>query len=155
NDYLEATGDLSFLDETVPWRDDDTLELTSDRDRIADHVEKLLATVRERFVPGTRLIRYGEGDWNDSLQPTDPRLRDGMVSSWTVALLYQQLVRHAAVLERAGRSDASKRLADLASEMKVDFNRLLIRDGTVAGYAIFDAGRDAPELLLHPSDTRT
>jgi cellobiose phosphorylase len=27
--------------------------------------------------------------------------------------------------------------------------------GTVAGYAIFDQGREAPELLLHPSDVRT
>ena len=54
--------------------------------------------MRERFIPGTHLIRYGEGDWNDSLQPADPTLRDWMVSSWTVALLYQQLNRYAEVL---------------------------------------------------------
>jgi hypothetical protein len=45
-----------------------------------------LASVRARFVPGTHLIRYGEGDWNDSLQPVDPRMRDWMLSSWTVAM---------------------------------------------------------------------
>ena len=67
--------------------------------------EKLLATVRERFIPDTHLIRYGEGDWNDSLQPADPKMRDWMVSSWTVALLYQQLTRYAEVLKRAGASD--------------------------------------------------
>ena len=39
--------------------------------------------------------------------------------------------------------------------MREDFNRHLIRDGTVAGYALFDPGREEPELLLHPSDTRT
>ena len=42
---------------------------------------KLLATVRERFIPGTHLIRYGEGDWNDSLQPADPKMRDWMVAA--------------------------------------------------------------------------
>ena len=155
NDYLEATNDLAFLEEKVPWCNDETLERTGHEDPIAFHVEKSLATMRERFVPGTHLIRYGEGDWNDSLQPADPGLRDVMVSSWTVALLYQQLVRYADVLHRAGRNDTARLLADLALTMRKDFNRFLVRDGTVAGYGIFEAGRDGPELLLHPSDVRT
>jgi cellobiose phosphorylase len=36
-----------------------------------------------------------------------------------------------------------------------DFNRFLIRDNAVAGYALFEPGSEQPELLLHPSDTRT
>jgi cellobiose phosphorylase len=155
NDYLEATNDLAFLDEAAPWRDDETLEHTARKDSIAVHVDKLLATVQERFIPDTHLIRYGEGDWNDALQPADPRLRDAMVSSWTVALLYQQLVRYADVLKRADRNDQAKRLSDLALAMRGDFNRFLVRDGTVAGYAVFEPGSDAPALLLHPSDVRT
>jgi cellobiose phosphorylase len=155
NDYLEATDDLAFLEETAPWRNDETLERTPHEDPIAVHIEKLLATVRERFIPGTHLIRYGEGDWNDSLQPADPRLRDVMVSSWTVALLYQQLVRYADVLRRGGRNGAAGVLSELALAMRSDFNRFLIRDGTVAGYGLFESGSDTPELLLHPSDVRT
>ncbi len=155
NDYLEATNDLRFLEETTPWRNDKTLERTAHEDPIAVHIEKLLATVRERFIPGTHLIRYGEGDWNDSLQPADPRLRDAMVSSWTVALLYEQLVRYADVLRRAGRNGAAKLLSELALAMRGDFNRFLVRDGTVAGYGLFEPGSAAPELLLHPSDVRT
>jgi cellobiose phosphorylase len=155
NDYLEATCDFGFLEEDIGWCDDGTLARTAHEDPVAVHVDKLLAAVRERFIPGRRLMRYGEGDWNDSLQPADPRLRDIMVSSWTVALLYQQLVRYADVLRRSGRDDAADALARLADEMRADFNRFLVRDGTVAGYAIFEPGRDAPELLLHPSDVRT
>ena len=155
NDYLEATGDLAFLDEPISWRDDETLERTRHADAIAVHVDKLLATIRERFIPGTHLIRYGEGDWNDALQPADPALRDAMVSSWTVALLYQQLVRHADVLRRAGRRDATEAISALAGGMRDDFNRFLVREDTVAGYAIFTPGSDVPELLLHPTDVRT
>src|SRR4029079_14423224 len=107
----------------------DPLGPTPRQDPIAAHVEKLLATVRERFIPGTHLIRYGEGDWNDSLQPADAALRDAMVSSWTVALLYQQLVRYAHVLDRTGRSAAAKEAAELALDMRADFNRFLVRDG--------------------------
>ncbi|MGB6697179.1 MAG: cellobiose phosphorylase, partial [Methylocella sp.] len=153
NDYVEATGDTGFLDEKVAWRREDTLEQTARTDTVAAHVEKLLAATRARFIPGTHLIRYGEGDWNDSLQPVDPRMHDWMVSSWTVALLFQQLDRYAEVLRRAGRE--ADRASQLATGMKADFNRFLLRDGTVAGYAVFDPDGALPELLLHPSDTRT
>ena len=68
-DYIEATGDLGILDISLPWRRDDDLKLTAETGTIREHVELLLATVRARFIPGTHLIRYGEGDWNDSLQP--------------------------------------------------------------------------------------
>ena len=90
-DYLEWTNDLAFLDEPVAWRNEDTLARTERSDRSPEHIEKLIATAHERFIPGTKLIRYGEGDWNDSLQPADPKMRDWMVSSWTVALLFQQI----------------------------------------------------------------
>jgi cellobiose phosphorylase len=153
-DYVEATDDLAFLDEPVAWRREDSAA-TAHADPVRAHVAKLLATVRERFIPGTVLIRYGEGDWNDSLQPADPHMRDWMVSSWTVALLFQQLSRYAEVISRAGRPGEAAELGALAADMRADFNRHLVRDGIVAGYAIFDNGLVDPELLLHPSDTRT
>jgi len=154
-DYIEATGDIGFLHETTAWRDDQTMERTPEKATIADHVEKLLATVRSRFIPGTSLIRYGEGDWNDSLQPADPHLRDWMVSSWTVALLYEQIVRYAAIMNDTGRIGEAHRLQRTAAAMHDDFNRLLVRDGIVAGYTIFDPSHDGVELLLHPEDQRT
>jgi 1,2-beta-oligoglucan phosphorylase len=153
NDYIEATGNIGFLDERVAWRREDTLAQTARKDTVAEHVNRLLVAVRARFIPGTCLLRYGEGDWNDSLQPVDPKLRDWMVSSWTVALLFQQLNRYAEVLRRAGRE--AEGVSQLAGEMKADFNRFLLHDGTVAGYAMFDPDEGSPELLLHPSDTRT
>jgi 1,2-beta-oligoglucan phosphorylase len=154
-DYIEATGDLAFLDEPVAWRREDDLEESARKDAVAAHVDKLLATVRQRLIPGTHLIRYGEGDWNDSLQPADPRMRDWMVSSWTVALLFQQLNRYAEVLTRAGRKSEAGELRDLAAAMREDVDRHLIRDGTIAGYGLFDPSGQEPELLLHPSDPRT
>lgn len=154
-DYIEATGDLGILDISLPWRRDDDLKPTDETGTIREHVELLLSTVRERFIPGTHLIRYGEGDWNDSLQPADPHLRDWMVSSWTVALLYEQIQRFAAILERTGDVAGATALTSLAGVMRGDVNRYLIRDGVIAGYGLFDPGHDQVELLLHPSDQRT
>ncbi|CAM5775055.1 hypothetical protein LMIY3S_04831 [Labrys miyagiensis] len=153
-DYVEATGDLTILDEKTPWRDEKNAH-TADTATLAEHIEKLLATVQASFIPDTSLVRYGEGDWNDSLQPADPHLRDWMVSSWTVALLYEQIVRYSAILKRRGETGHGAELSDLAGKMRGDFNRHLIRDGVVAGYGLFDPAHDGVELLLHPSDTRT
>jgi cellobiose phosphorylase len=154
-DYVEATGDFAFLDEPIVWRRDDDFQTTDHAAPVAAHVEKLIATVRERFIPGTNLVRYGNGDWNDSLQPVDPAKRDWLTSSWTVALLYQQLRRYAEILRAAGRSRAAKQHDALAAAMKKDFNRWLVRDGVVAGYAEFSPTGKPPGLLLHPSDTIT
>jgi cellobiose phosphorylase len=154
-DYLEATGDLSFLDEPIAWRRDDDFEKTVRLDPIAAHVETLIATIRGRFIPGTNLIRYGDGDWNDSLQPVDPSKREWMTSSWTVALLYQQLRRYAQILRLAGQTRAAKECDALALAMRKDFNRFLIREGVVAGYANFGPSGGEPELFLHPRDEKT
>ena len=155
-DYVEATGDLAFLDEQVAWRREDNFEKTDAADPVAVHIDKLIATVSQRFIPGTHLIRYGAGDWNDSLQPVDPTKRDWMASSWTVALLYEQLRRWAAILRRAGRPlKRAKELDSVAAAMRKDFNRFLIRDGIVAGYGVFSPQGGLPDLWLHPSDKQT
>src|SRR5262249_7791760 len=97
-DYVETTGDIGFLDERIPWRRESDLEKTTHADSIRRHVGRLVAATCSRFISGTHLIRFGAGDWNDSLQPVNPLLRDRMTSSWTVALLYQQLTRYADIL---------------------------------------------------------
>lgn len=153
-DYIEASGDIGILAEKVAWRG-------GAASTIADHVAALIAECEQRFIPGTHLIRYGEGDWNDSLQPHDPHLRDWMVSSWTAGLLHEQIVRYAAILERApennppGADDEAKRLEKLAAAIRADFNRHLVSGGIVAGYGLFDHEGHRTELLLHPSDRRT
>ncbi|HME83569.1 MAG TPA: cellobiose phosphorylase [Roseiarcus sp.] len=155
-DYVEATGDFAFLDEPIAWRREDNFEKTASADPVAAHVERLIATVSQRFIPGTYLIRFGNGDWNDSLQPVDPTKRDWMASSWTVELLYEQLRRYAAILRYAGRPvGKAKELDSLAVAMRKDFNRFLIRDGVVAGYGVFSPAGGLPDFLLHPSDMLT
>jgi cellobiose phosphorylase len=78
-----------------------------------------------------------------------------MVSSWTIALLYEQLRRYAEILRRTGRPHESKEHDALAATMKKEFNRFLMRGGVVAGYGIFSPDGGLPHLLLHPSDDQT
>jgi 1,2-beta-oligoglucan phosphorylase len=154
-DYLEATGDFAFLDETIAWRADN-FDKTAHADPVTAHVDKLIETVRARFIPGTHLVRYGHGDWNDSLRPVDPTTSDWMTSAWTVVLLYEQLRRYAEILRRAKRAPKQAKALDaLAGAVRKDFNAHLIRDGVVAGYGVFSPEGGEPQLLLHPGDTKT
>jgi 1,2-beta-oligoglucan phosphorylase len=155
-DYIEATGDFAFLDETIEWRRADNFEKTPHVDPVTGHIDRLIETVRARFIPGTNLVRYGHGDWNDSLRPVDPTTSDWMTSAWTVVLFYEQLRRYAEILRRAKRPPGqAKKLDALAAAVRKDFNTYLIRDGIVAGYGVFRPEGGEPDLLLHPSDKRT
>jgi cellobiose phosphorylase len=77
-----------------------------------------------------------------------------MVSSWTVALLYQQLERYTDLLRSAGRSEHAAKVASLAGRVLNDLQHYLIEDDIIAGYALFypDGTR---ELIMHPNDRRT
>ncbi len=153
-DYIEATNDFGFLAERVTWPNADGSP-GADSSTVADHIETLLKGAILRFIPGTHLMRYGEGDWNDTLQPADLSLRDWLVSSWTNALFFWQVVRYADVLRRAGLAAEAERLSNLSAGIRADFMRHLVRDGIVAGYALFDPAGGAPELMLHPGDRKT
>jgi cellobiose phosphorylase len=151
--YLIATGDESVLDERVRFFDgqgpDEGEEAT-----VRQHVERALALIRKRVIPGTSLAAYGHGDWNDSLQPADPVMRERMCSAWTVTLHYQTLTTLAQALRGIGRTGEAASLEGEANAVLQDFQRLLIVGGELAGYALFEAdGRI--RYLLHPKDDTT
>jgi 1,2-beta-oligoglucan phosphorylase len=152
-DYVEASGDASILDEPVAYTDDRTKAFTATTESIFAHTERQVARIEDGFIPGTALVAFGGGDWEDTLQPVDPAMAARMVSAWTVELAYQTLERYRAVCERAGRMAMAQRLADLCDRMRADFNRHLVPDGVVAGLAHFSA--DGVEYFLHPRDRRT
>jgi len=99
-------------------------------------------------------VAYGHGDWNDSLQPADPALREHLCSAWTVTLHHQALTTLARALRGLGDVAGADALAAEAAAVAADFRRLLMPDGEVAGYALFPPGGQ-PEWMLHPRDQRT
>jgi cellobiose phosphorylase len=145
--YLTASGDAAILEERVPFFD-------SKGATVWEHVERAFAVVNRRRIPGTKLAAYGHGDWNDSLQPADPALREHMCSAWTVTLHFQVLTTLARALRSLGRAAKAEPLEREAEAVRADFQRLLIPDGVLTGYAVFEGGSDI-RYLLHPRDTAT
>jgi 1,2-beta-oligoglucan phosphorylase len=151
--YLIASADAGLLDERVAFFDARGPQ-EGEQATVWQHAQRALALVARRVIPGTALAAYGHGDWNDALQPADPRMREHLCSAWTVTLHFQMLTTLAHALRTLGRSAEADPLQQAALAVQRDFQRLLLIDGVLAGYASFEeAGR--VRYLLHPSDDTT
>lgn len=153
-DYVEATNDLAFLGEEIGYTDPEGFEPTGPHEALWAHCDRVLAQCQARFVTGTALVDYGDGDWDDTLQPADPAMRTRMVSAWTVALAYQTLRQFSKVCRRARAGARASRVDALLERMRADFHTYLMPEGTVAGFMVQeDDGAWRP--LLHPADAVT
>jgi cellobiose phosphorylase len=149
--YLLASGDTALLDERVPYFAATGTE--PEQATVWHHVQRALGVIQTRRIPGTHLAAYGHGDWNDSLQPADPTLRERLCSAWTVTLHHQVLHTLARALRASGLAALAAPAAALQSEaaaVLADFQRLLVVGGVVTGYAMF-----APEDAAAPTDDTT
>ncbi len=151
--YLLASGDAALLDAPLPFHA--TLGAVPEQASVWQHAERALAVIAQRRIAGTALAAYGHGDWNDSLQPADPRLREHLCSSWTVTLHAQVLDTLAEAFEMLGQPGRAAPLREERARVQAEFHRWLMPEGIVTGYALFDAPGAAPQPLLHPRDTRT
>jgi cellobiose phosphorylase len=151
--YLLATGDASVLDEPAPYYRA-RITTRTPRPTVWRHVRRALALIRRRVIAGTALAAYGHGDWNDALQPADPAMREHMCSAWTVTLHHQTLTTLAHALHSVGRARDAAPLQSQAQAVARDFQRLLVVDGVLTGYALFDAP-ERVRYLLHPHDAVT
>ena len=148
-DYAETANDPGILDLPVPWLDGSG---APGRPRpLLHHIDRVLNTYRQNCVGGTALVAYGEGDWDDTLQPARPEMRVGMVSAWTVQLAYHAFRQLAELLRRAGADSRAAEVAGLSDRIRADFHRHLMPDGIVAGFALLRGNGFKP--LLHPRDS--
>lgn len=150
-DYLEASDDLGFLQAKLGYTDRTRFEPAGPEETVLAHCDRIVAQCESRFVPGTALVNYGDGDWDDTLQPADPSLRTRMVSAWTVGLAFHAFRQFATVCRRVGEAERAGRLEALCAHMRADFERRLMPDGVVAGFLVTESdGTERP--LLHPRD---
>lgn len=153
-DYLEATNDYEVLKEKVPYsKRDDGFALTEETATIFDHAKKQIDYIKGHFLHDTHLSSYGDGDWDDTLQPANAQLKQYMVSSWTVALTYQVIEKLSAVLEDV-EHEASAELALLAAGIERDFKTFMLQTDILPGFVYLE-DKEQAELMLHPQDTKT
>ncbi|WP_051314947.1 GH36-type glycosyl hydrolase domain-containing protein [Alteribacter aurantiacus] len=152
-DYMKITGDTAILQEELPYTDRSTKTFTGHKPALLEHVNKQIAYIKANFLHDTFLSSYGDGDWDDTLQPANQELKQYMVSSWTVALTYQSLTRLGDMLEQAAPTEATE-VKRLAEGVKQDYKKFLRDDKVISGFLYF-ADKENPEKMVHPSDKKT
>jgi len=152
-EYLAATGDVSILDVKVPFWNPELRRPGTVAVPIADHVRASLDYIRSHRAPGTELLSYGEGDWDDTLQPAQASMSREMASSWTTALLFQAVSTLGGQLRGSAHDSLATALESEATTIAAEFSERLIIDDVLAGYVVFTP--EGPQPVLHPSDDRT
>ncbi|PPA69875.1 GH36-type glycosyl hydrolase domain-containing protein [Jeotgalibacillus proteolyticus] len=151
-DYLTATNDASILEMPVPYTDRNGFSFTQEAP-LLDHIKKQISTIKNDFLHDTHLSSYGDGDWDDTLQPANQQLRQYMVSSWTVALTYQSVRTFAKSLKDAYPEEAEE-FASLAEGIRDDFRKYLLKTDVIPGFLYFEDPEN-PENMVHPDDQKT
>lgn len=153
SDYLLITGDVDVLQTKVPYTVKGEFNFTDETYTIYDHAMKELEYIKNHFLHDTHLSSYGDGDWDDTLQPANKQLKQYMVSSWTVALTYQAIRQMSEALAGVDE-DRAQELANLAAEIKADFQKYMLQNDVLPGFLYMEQA-DQPELMLHPEDQKT
>ncbi|NGZ75985.1 GH36-type glycosyl hydrolase domain-containing protein [Saccharibacillus alkalitolerans] len=152
-DYLKTTRDFALLDEKVPYTVKHEFGFTKEAYSILDHAKKEIGYIKEHFLHDTFLSSYGDGDWDDTLQPANAQLKQYMVSSWTVALTYQTVNVLSGAIREHDAAFADE-LAGLAEGIRADFGRYMLNTDVIPGFVYMEEA-DKPKPMLHPSDSET
>lgn len=152
-DYLTASNDYAFLDERIVYTDRKTFDKIKQSATVFEHIVKTIDYIQKHLLEGTNLPGYGDGDWDDTLQPYDQRLKSHMASSWTVALMYQALKQLADVLNSYDL-DFSNELKEMYQNLESDYKKYMLSTDVIPGF-VFMENPDKVELMIHPTDTRT
>lgn len=151
-DYLTATEDFEILNEKLPYLSRETKTLTDEKETLLNHLQKEIDYITTHFLEGTSLSSYGDGDWDDTLQPFNQKLKKYMASSWTVALTYQSLNMLARGIEKHDPALHSE-LSILAQEIRSDYEKVIMSNDVIPGFIYMED--DETDFIIHPSDTKT
>jgi len=151
-DYLKATNDFSILEEEIPYLSLETHQLTHEEETLLQHVEKELDYITSHFLDDTYLSSYGDGDWDDTLQPHDQKLKKHMASTWTVALTYQTFKQFTEAVESYNQ-ELFEKMADLTDNIKSDYEKIIMSSDVIPGFIYMEDGKT--DFMIHPTDTKT
>ncbi|WP_188496522.1 GH36-type glycosyl hydrolase domain-containing protein [Pullulanibacillus pueri] len=150
-DYLKATGDFSIVIEKVPYVNRASRD--SDDSTIMDHIQKAISAIQREFLHDTYLSAYGDGDWDDTLQPANQKLKKYMASAWTIALTYQTL-RTLSEVFMGWDQQIANHFNTILQGIEHDYQNYILKSDVIPGF-IYMENQERVEPMLHPDDHTT
>ena len=114
--YLRETGDLGFLDQTIPYYEKDKHEQPLESGTVLDHLSRAIEFTRQD-VGAHGLPLLGFADWNDTIN-----LRTGAESLFTANLYGKALLDMIELARHLGDADAAEKYSAYYNEMKQRVN---------------------------------
>ncbi|WP_349515670.1 GH36-type glycosyl hydrolase domain-containing protein [Leuconostoc suionicum] len=151
-DYLAVTNDVTILQERLPYMSQETKNMTNKDEKLMDHLVKQINYIENNFLYDTAVSAYGDGDWDDTLQPADASQKQEMASTWTEELTIEVLRKMAQVLEKG--SELQERCAALADRMYEDFKKYFMQADTLPGFIKMNSNHEV-QPIIYPGDQKT
>ncbi|WP_164508165.1 amylo-alpha-1,6-glucosidase [Lapidilactobacillus wuchangensis] len=148
-DYLAVTNDQSILTEQLPYMSLTTKKMTEEKATLSAHIKKQLDYIQDHFLFDTYVSAYGDGDWDDTLQPADPAQKQTMASTWTEELTIETMRKCQQVFTE--NHDLQELTAKLAKNMMADFTKYFEQDSVLPGFIRMNAQHEVTPLI-HPKD---
>ena len=143
-DYLHRTGDMDLLSESI------ASACETEQAPLRDLLKRSFTLIEGRFIPETDFLRYGNGDWDDTLQPADRELPDRMASTWTQALAYQTINLFA---NASFPDEIAVRAKSLARRLQNGFGQMTTNT-LIPGFCLTD-GHGGILPMIFPNDAKT
>ncbi|VDG20810.1 1,2-beta-oligoglucan phosphorylase [Lactiplantibacillus mudanjiangensis] len=152
SDYLVASHDTSILTEMLPYMSFETKALTIEQETLAEHVQREIAYIETHFLYDTAVSAYGDGDWDDTLQPADPLQKKQMASTWTEELTIETFRTAARAFESIPA--LASQFEKLATAMMADFRKYFMQGEVLPGFIRMDTHHKVTPLI-YPGDPIT
>ncbi|WPQ68721.1 GH36-type glycosyl hydrolase domain-containing protein [Weissella paramesenteroides] len=151
-DYLLATGDLDILTLNIPYMSEKNRQATNSTETLLEHINRQIDYIENNFLSGTSVSAYGDGDWDDTLQPADSSQKKQMASTWTEELTIEVFRKLTKVLQKDSR--LYQRCKSLVNQMYTDFQKYFMQSDVLPGFIKFtDTGE--VQQIIYPGDRQT
>ncbi|KRN30013.1 cellobiose phosphorylase [Liquorilactobacillus mali] len=152
-EYLKVSHDTEILNEPLRYMSLKDKKFTLKKEKLIDHIKRQIDYIKSHFLPHTFVSAYGDGDWDDTLQPANNEQKKTMASTWTQELTIETLELISKVIVDFDR-EFSQDLLSLKEKMNVDFRKYFMKDSVLPGFINMDA-ENKPHYIIHPKDKIT
>jgi len=149
-EYLEESFDHNFLNCQIPYTRRKDMKISIETESIAQHLCKVIEVIENTYlISDTGLLKYGGGDWNDTLQPLDNNIKERLVSVWTMGIAQQYISRLNLLINADEFVELSYRINNLSEILSGAFSNIISKFNPVPGFLLTG---DSIKPFIHPED---
>lgn len=152
-EYIEACGEGALLYESIPYTDPCTHASVRPAP-LWQHIIDALEVIQKNYLDAdSGLLRYGGGDWNDTLQPADAHRTDTTVSVWTMGLAHECITSLQKIAEQFFVQSLTKKTKEVYTALKKGLKYIRSTYTVLPGFLQTEEGMIGS--FIHPDESQS